>query len=499
VIYTLNNTPNIKISITGSAIVGGTGNGKFFINCISEGISTSLESINITAGNSYTISASYYGLQGDQVYLSATKASGLNSPEFISGSLLLTQSIAPSAQEYDSVIFEPYITSIGYYNSDNNPLINNAVDIRQSTIREDLDYSQGALKPVNFNVVLSGSAVKATVQDSNYSTIRHINPRYRGSRNTTDDFNTASIADTLSIENSQNIYLGASNTLYPSVTYNDTAIYEFAYGGGAYPEVATGGGVKISQILNVSGTGSVNVITPLNDYFGDTLRRAFLPNTQPLITQYTTTANVSNAKVISTEIGIPTLSNYMIPSSVSAPNDAYLYTTTLIGLSNNINEVTTGTGGYYTTGSVIGGAEVKTTISESISQGNKWYITIYNNLPNLVQGTLQPFNSGSQNNYSLVDNQGNYADPLTVNGVYEITGTTGAAALIINPPLPTSSIYIGRNEKGCLIWESTQNPIVLFNNATFSGVGKGNLINTNASLIIKENLDSIPKKYGTNV
>lgn len=498
-IYTLNNTPNIKISITGSAIVGGTGNGKFFINCISEGILTSLESINITAGNSYTISASYYGLQGDQVYLSATKASGLNSPELISGSLLLTQSIAPSAAENDSVIFEPYITSVGYYNSDNNPLINNAVDIRQSTIWEDLDYSQGALKPVNFEVVISGSAVKATVQDSNYSTIRHINPRYRGSRNTTDNFNTASITNTVSIENSQNIYLGASDTLYPSVTSNNTAIFEFAYGGGAYPEVANGGGVLISQILNVSGTGSVSVITPLNDYFENTFKSAFLPNSQPLITQYTTTANVANARVASTNIGVPTLSSYMIPSSVSAPNDAYLWSTTLIGFINNINEVTTGTGGYYTTGSVIGGAAATTNISTSISQGNDWYITIYNNLPNLVQGTLQPFNSGSLHNYSLVDNQGNYNDPLTVNGVYRITSASNSGELYIDPPLPTSSIHIGRNELGCLIWQSNNKPQILFNNASFSGVGKGNLITADASLIIKNNLDSLPKKYGTNV
>jgi hypothetical protein len=442
-----------------------------------------------------SLSSSYYGLSGDQLYLTLSRTAG--NPVFLTGSLLITQSVAPVAKKDDSTIFEPYITSINYYNSDDNPIINNAVDNRQSTTWEDLDYSQGALIPVNFITVISGSATKASVQDSNYSTIRHINPRYRGSRNTTDNFNTASISNTLSIENSQNIYLGPSDTLYPSVTYNDTGIYEFAFGGGAYPEVATGGGVLISQILNVSGTSSIDVVNSLDNYFEDTLRRAFLPNDQPLVTQYSTNINVSNARVASTIIGIPTISNYMVPSSAISPNVGVISSLTDVIFNQDIWEVTTGTGGYYTTGSAVPHASALTIISESIAQGNDWYITLYENLPTLVQGTLQPFNTGSANDYSGTDNNGNYIYPLTVNGVYQIIESNPSSGLTINPPAPQNK-QIGAGVLGCLIWESTKKPLILFNDATFSGVGKGNLITTNASLIIKENLDSIPKKYGTN-
>ena len=502
-IYTSPGTPNIRLSITASITTSGSAasiwtllkNGASLLDGDTPGSSQIVQDSgsNITR----TLSGSFFALAGDTIQLVGYRDGTGFSQIVKSGSLLITQSIAPITAKNDSVIFEPYITSINYYNSDDNPIINNAVDNRQSTTWEDLDYSQGALIPVNFITVISGSATKASVQDSNYSTIRHINPRYRGSRNTTDNFNTASISNTLSIENSQNIYLGPSDTLYPSVTYNDTGIYEFAFGGGAYPEVATGGGVLISQILNVSGTSSIDVVNSLDNYFEDTLRRAFLPNDQPLVTQYSTNINVSNARVASTIIGIPTISNYMVPSSAISPNVGVISSLTDVIFNQNIWEVTTGTGGYYTTGSAVPHASALTIISESIAQGNDWYITLYENLPTLVQGTLQPFNIGSANDYSGTDNNGNYIYPLTVNGVYQIMESNPSSGLTINPPAPQNK-QIGAGVLGCLIWESTKKPLILFNDATFSGVGKGNLITTNASLIIKENLDSIPKKYGTN-
>jgi hypothetical protein len=503
--YTLGNTSNISLIVTASITTSGSGDTLFGIFIERQGtlINTTDWAVVPPGANSIGITSSIlYPFQGDKISLRVLSSSPGNESIIKSGSFLITQSISPSAEEQDSVIIEPYITSPNYYNSDDNPIINNVFIDRLNYKYQDVDYSTGITTPTNFKLLISGSALKAAVQDSNYTTIRHINPRYRGSRNTTDDFNVSSISNTLAIESSQSIYLGASDDLYPSVTYNDTGIYEFAFGGGTYPEIANGGGVLVSQILNVSEINSVDVITPLNDYFEDTFKGAFLPNSQPLVTQYTTTANTSNARVISTQIGIPTISNYMIPSSAAPPNNGYIYNTSLIGFFNNIWEVTTGTGGYYTTGSTIDGADAQTVISASIAQGDDWYVTIYKNLPNLVQGTLQPFNSGSANDYTGVDAQGNYNAPLTVNGVYKITGTVTpglGVGIYVSPPLPQDSLDVGDGGLGCLIWKSTQKPSVLFNNASFSGVGKGNLITTNASLIIKDNLDSIPKEYGTNV
>jgi hypothetical protein len=193
-IHTLNNTPNIQISITGSVSVSNTGDGVFRIDLLRQGDITRLQFVNVSAGSSYSISASYYGLQGDQIYLSAIRGTG--SPTFNNGSLLLTQSISPSSAEYDPIIIEPYITTTNFYNSDENALLNSVDSSRQSTFLQDVDYSFGITTPVNFNAIISGSATKATVPDSNYTTKRHIIPRYLGSRSTSQQLNTWTPGDT---------------------------------------------------------------------------------------------------------------------------------------------------------------------------------------------------------------------------------------------------------------------------------------------------------------
>lgn len=46
----------------------------------------------------------------------------------------------------------------------------------------DVDYSNGISSPVNLEAIKSGSAIYAQVQQSNYTSRRHINPRYEGSK-----------------------------------------------------------------------------------------------------------------------------------------------------------------------------------------------------------------------------------------------------------------------------------------------------------------------------
>ena len=48
----------------------------------------------------------------------------------------------------------------------------------------------GGFHPLNFFPILSGSAQKSTIPESYYTTFRHINPRYLGSRTTANDVNT---------------------------------------------------------------------------------------------------------------------------------------------------------------------------------------------------------------------------------------------------------------------------------------------------------------------
>ena len=81
----------------------------------------------------------------------------------------------------------PDITN--FANSDDNAIFNN-VDIPQySSIYQDIDYSTGLI-PTNFNLLISGNASYAFVQDSNYTATGWINSRYNGSRASSIDFNT---------------------------------------------------------------------------------------------------------------------------------------------------------------------------------------------------------------------------------------------------------------------------------------------------------------------
>jgi hypothetical protein len=162
-----------------------------------------------------------------------------------SGSLLITQSIAPTGSVQDPVIFEPYITTANYDNSDFNPLINNAVDIRKSSTYQDIDYNQGALVPVNFELLISGSAQKAEVQDSNYTLARHINPRYNGSRTTSLKLNEWSRGDTNTYGKLPTI---ESNKTY--VAYCDTI-------GGYPPERMNSSGILIKYLIDENGTISI--------------------------------------------------------------------------------------------------------------------------------------------------------------------------------------------------------------------------------------------------
>jgi hypothetical protein len=58
----------------------------------------------------------------------------------------------------------------------------NVYSNRVSNIFYDVDYSNGISLPTNFTAIMSGSAIYAQVQPSNYTLRRHINSRYKGSK-----------------------------------------------------------------------------------------------------------------------------------------------------------------------------------------------------------------------------------------------------------------------------------------------------------------------------
>ena len=83
------------------------------------------------------------------------------------------------------------------------PLLNNFSAQRLNPFIMDIDYNyQGdtiyyssSLAPVNFLQILSGSAIRAAVPESNYTELRSINPRYNGAKSTSKLLNVWSIGD----------------------------------------------------------------------------------------------------------------------------------------------------------------------------------------------------------------------------------------------------------------------------------------------------------------
>lgn len=80
----------------------------------------------------------------------------------------------------------------GFLGENSNPLYNNISNNRSSVKYMDVDYSSGngILQPTNYIQILSGSAIKATIPDSNYSQKGWVNGRYNGTRISSEDFNS---------------------------------------------------------------------------------------------------------------------------------------------------------------------------------------------------------------------------------------------------------------------------------------------------------------------
>jgi hypothetical protein len=249
--FTPENTPNIPIQVTASINTSGSA-GSFRLMLDRQGDYSVLVSQSISSGANITttITASYYGIQGDKLYLRAYTTNILNpNLTLLSSNILFTQSITPTASVCDSVIFEPYITTPNFYNSDENALLNNVFEDRISSTYQDVDYSTGILVPTNFDLIIDGDAQKAAVQDSNYTLLRHTNPRYNGSRSTSQKLNEWSPPNTIEGYQDEGTY-----GKLPTVDSLKTAIAYCDFIGGWPPERMNASGAHIIYLIKADGT-----------------------------------------------------------------------------------------------------------------------------------------------------------------------------------------------------------------------------------------------------
>jgi hypothetical protein len=96
-----------------------------------------------------------------------------------------------------SVFINPYLNTPNFTYSDFNAILNNELVPRQSSLFWDLDYNSNAIQAVNYQTIITasqqdGTLPKAFVQDYNYYARRSTIPRYEGSKNTVENFNTGS-------------------------------------------------------------------------------------------------------------------------------------------------------------------------------------------------------------------------------------------------------------------------------------------------------------------
>lgn len=91
---------------------------------------------------------------------------------------------APSSNGTSTISY-----NIPFTNGDYDTLINNVSTPQYSAKYMDIDYTVGITTPYNFELLISGTADRAPVQDTNYSSKAWTNIRYNGSRQSSRDFN----------------------------------------------------------------------------------------------------------------------------------------------------------------------------------------------------------------------------------------------------------------------------------------------------------------------
>lgn len=114
-----------------------------------------------------------------------------------------TFTIANLPPDIDQITAEDIVTSITPFLSDfefeygdYNALLGNSMLVRRSNSIVECDRAKSTTRPTNFNAILSGSATKAQIQDSNYSITGWTHARYDGTKTTTSNYGGVSPAVT---------------------------------------------------------------------------------------------------------------------------------------------------------------------------------------------------------------------------------------------------------------------------------------------------------------
>lgn len=556
-LYTLGNTPNVVLNVTNSVSVNSANgitlswckiaDGYDYINLQPQGsdlevvFSKSFPSgiVNDTITGSFTpVEGSRYGM----FYFVSTY------PTNFTSSLKIDANTQIQVSKYDIVVLEPY-AEYNFYNSDCNVIQNNVDANNISELFMDVDFNGGQIVAQNQAAILSGNAPRAQVQPWNYSYRSQISGRYVGKQQNAIALNvytSASQFTTASAYGYTGSWPGDSISPIPTnpnsrriiersspgnvvIQWLDSCIYEMNWGGPGYPENVNGGGLSMGNIYLVGETrDDVAVIKPGTDIYYDILEKTFPSGSPAFQYQY------ANSPSLPTQLNI-TYPSLLLPSATyylgsgAQSNNIYGVPPTTIGTfnpyglgnpfpflflsSSNLQGIwesyITQDGALAQSDKNIGDvASTIKIISSSLSQGEKWFLSLYSGsgdasnpstgLPTICSGSINLLQYGYPFEISLAYTT-SFGGPgiialKTGSGIYNVGSFFSGSD---NIPVGYSA---SKATTGFLITkaQTPTNGLTIFGppNSNFAGAGKGYILSQYPKQVITQNIDYILKTYG---
>jgi len=251
--YIAGDTPNVflKIQISGSGTISAGSTNLYAYIAKNTGTISNDGVQSVLINNSYTggtfnttlyLTSSFSIIETNQIGFGLYRSLELTNLTINSFHVSLSLHSASANPPTSSlVIFDPEFIDWDY--NDYNALFGNAEEPQFSTQLMDVDYTSTFTTPINFDLIISGTADRAQVQDSNYSSQAWSNIRYDGVRSNSPDFNQLTTD-------------GGYGSL-PNVEQNKTYIAYFDAVGGTGPEIIGQTAYFIRYIIDENG-GVIN-------------------------------------------------------------------------------------------------------------------------------------------------------------------------------------------------------------------------------------------------
>ena len=294
------------------------------------------------------------------------------------------------------------------------PLLNNYNEQRQSSFLMNVDYSSqsGPIIPVNQSQILSNSAVRASIPDSNYSQLKSIIPRYLGSKSTSKQLNEWNIGD-----------VGTFGKL-PTIELRDAFFGYFNDISDPYPNINEVTRVNLNYLIDEQGNALPPSLEPLTI---DTFKSVFPTTT---LGRLAIKSGKAQYKDLGGPAPIESIMRYVTPviyTQISAQN--YLNRVPLSG-SGFISQYDNGdeNDALFARFTAMGSASIETGFA---TQSVDYYLDPTSAFKGYIGNDIQPYQTSSNISPPGVANY---------NNTNTTTGGTPTPSIINNKDLPSSQI-----------------------------------------------------------